>query len=114
MRETVTEWGVLTTTEDFLGVQARRDEKDAREFAGMIDPAERPTVVCRTVTRTDWREPITPDAIAAAIEAGKVAVCEGGVEYWPGCGRCEGCGRIQECPDCGGLGKLPPVVSDGP
>lgn len=61
--ETITEWGVRWQN----GLWAPGDiaEADAREFAAGLHPGYHPQVVCRTVTRTEYRlvsEGGAPDA----------------------------------------------------
>jgi hypothetical protein len=52
--ESVTEWGVRWRDVD--AVSACADERQARDWAATFDADSRPTVVCRTVTRAEWRE----------------------------------------------------------
>lgn len=119
-RESFTEWGVRWGGDRFWqppaqGIFAAENvaEDAVRRFAADMAPAYGAVVVHRTVIRSAWREPVSMEAVAAAIEAGEAWHCTMlGVEDWPDCGRCEGTGHIEECPDCEGIGKIRPADVD--
>jgi hypothetical protein len=94
-------------------VTVRGSEQDARKWLNTVGPVAYGVVgvvVHRTVMRSAWREPVSMEAVGAAIEAGGLMHCTMlGVEYWPDCDRCEATGRLEECPDCDGMGKIRPT-----
>lgn len=56
-RESFTEWGVRWTgSTDYVHVDLCKDANEAESRLAWFVPDAQPTVVCRTVTRTPWRE----------------------------------------------------------